>query len=270
VSCRLPIYVIHWNAPDWCVETVEALLASTTVQPDVTVIDNASSCAVPTFPRGVTLECLRKNIGYSGGANRALELFRRRTEPFCCITSHDVHVSPDALELCVRFADGHPDYGILGLNGEGLSGGLVHDQDWISGTFLFLRRACVSTVGDFDQTYGSYVEDIDYCHRARAAGWKVGIVVSARATSQGSVDGRSALILTRANLTLLAAKEGRRRVVVVRVMGMVLRSITNPCEEWPGSLLLTIRKLVFWGVRHWIGPRPRCGNGFRERSKAAE
>ena len=261
--------MIHWNAPDWCVETVEALLASTTVQPDVTVIDNASSCAMPTFPKGVTLERLPKNIGYSGGANHALKLFRRRTESFCCITSHDVHVSPDALELCVRFADSHPDYGILGLNGEGLSGELVHDQDWISGTLLFLRRTCISSVGDFDQTYGSYVEDIDYCHRAGAGGWKLGIVVSARATSHGSVDGRSALILTRANLTLLAAKEGEYRAVAARVVGMGLRSITNPGEEWPRSLLVTIKQLILWRGGHLIGPRLRRWQRFRERAEAA-
>ena len=175
MSCRLPIYVIHWNAPDWCVETVEALLASTTVQPDVTVVDNAelmpdADVTQRSDPRTPSEERRLFEVAQT----HALKLFRRRSESSCCITSHDVRVSPDALELCVRFADGHPDYGILGLNGEGLSGELVHDQDWISGTFLFLRRTCISSVGDFDQTYGSYVEDIDYCRRASAAGWKLG------------------------------------------------------------------------------------------------
>jgi GT2 family glycosyltransferase len=241
----LPIYVIHWNAPEWCAETVASLLASDRVEVDVTVIDNGSD-VVPNLPHSVAIDFLPKNIGFTGGANRALALFRVRSEPYCCITSHDLRIERSALRRVAAVASENPMYGILGLNGEGLTGSKVIAREWISGTFLFLRRECIDTVGEFDPLFGSYVEDIDYSHRALAAGWKVGIVRDAIATSHGSIVPEQAVRMTNANLTLLAAKEGKYVVASLRLLGMLRRSLTRPRDHWLVSSAYTVRQLARW------------------------
>jgi len=47
------------------------------------------------------------------------------------------------------------------------------DVDWVCGSFLLIRRACLEQVGPLDERFFAYDEDIDWCSRAREAGWKV-------------------------------------------------------------------------------------------------
>lgn len=46
--------------------------------------------------------------------------------------------------------------------------------DWVSGACLLARRAAWDALGGFDPRYFMYMEDVDLCWRARAAGWGVG------------------------------------------------------------------------------------------------
>lgn len=45
--------------------------------------------------------------------------------------------------------------------------------DWLSGCFLMARREAVEDVGGFDERFEKYFEDVDFCSRMAAAGWKV-------------------------------------------------------------------------------------------------
>ena len=47
------------------------------------------------------------------------------------------------------------------------------DVDWVCGSFLLMRRACLEQVGPLDDRFFIYDEDIDWCKRAWAGGWKV-------------------------------------------------------------------------------------------------
>ncbi len=45
--------------------------------------------------------------------------------------------------------------------------------DWLSGCFLFVRRAAIEDVGRFDEGFVKYFEDVDICMRMVRADWKV-------------------------------------------------------------------------------------------------
>src|SRR5262249_11766220 len=47
------------------------------------------------------------------------------------------------------------------------------DVDWVCGSFLLMRRECLSQVGELDERFFIYDEDVDWCMRAQRAGWKV-------------------------------------------------------------------------------------------------
>ncbi|HWA97144.1 MAG TPA: glycosyltransferase [Pirellulales bacterium] len=47
------------------------------------------------------------------------------------------------------------------------------DCQWVSGCFMFLRRETLEDVGLFDEGFGKYFEDVDYCLRVARAGWRV-------------------------------------------------------------------------------------------------
>jgi GT2 family glycosyltransferase len=45
--------------------------------------------------------------------------------------------------------------------------------DWLSGCFLMVRREAYQQIGGFDEGYGKYFEDVDFCLRMTRAGWSV-------------------------------------------------------------------------------------------------
>ena len=48
-----------------------------------------------------------------------------------------------------------------------------HEVDAVSGAFLLIRRAVVDQIGLLDEVFFIYGEDVDWCVRAKNAGWKV-------------------------------------------------------------------------------------------------
>lgn len=64
-----------------------------------------------------------------------------------------------------------------------MSGGLIDKKpktrfsgvDFVSGSLMFIKRKVIEKVGLMDESYFLYYEEVDYCFRARRAGFKVGI-----------------------------------------------------------------------------------------------
>ena len=122
---------------------------------------------------------------------------------------------PGAIDALVDFMDSHPDAGIAGsrlqdeygviqcsahkapsplgelegaarfgplsglLKTYAVSGPVVdqaHQCDWISGASFLVRRKVFDDVGLMDEGYFLYFEEVDFCQRARRAGWTVWFV----------------------------------------------------------------------------------------------
>ena len=54
--------------------------------------------------------------------------------------------------------------------------------DWVVGACMLVRLAAVSEVGAFDDSYFMYAEELDWCVRARRAGWQIWFEPAAVAT----------------------------------------------------------------------------------------
>jgi GT2 family glycosyltransferase len=57
--------------------------------------------------------------------------------------------------------------------GAAIRGNVEQDVDWVVGSFLLMRRACLDAIGPLDERFFIYDEDIDWCRRARTGGWKI-------------------------------------------------------------------------------------------------
>ncbi len=225
----LPVYLIHWNAPEWLASSVRSVLGSQGISVRLIIIDNGQKHGSPVrevIPNDVEIIRAEANRGFTGGANLALRDWASRfpTLSVALIGSHDLHVHPETLRALVEAARTHPEFGIVGpslrapfessggrwgktgayqvplIGGEGLI-----ERDWVSGTCMLLRRQCIDQLGGFDERFKSYCEDVDLGLRARAHGWKVGVFLEAQAWGLGSRR-RAAWTLIEANGVLLAAK----------------------------------------------------------------
>jgi len=54
------------------------------------------------------------------------------------------------------------------------------DVDWVVGAALLARREVLDTIGGFDEGFFMYSEELDWCKRAKAAGWRVVYLPSAK------------------------------------------------------------------------------------------
>jgi N-acetylglucosaminyl-diphospho-decaprenol L-rhamnosyltransferase len=51
--------------------------------------------------------------------------------------------------------------------------GSQRDAEFLVGAVLLIRREVVSEIGPFDTSFFMFNEEVDFCYRARAAGWRV-------------------------------------------------------------------------------------------------
>jgi GT2 family glycosyltransferase len=207
----LPVYLVHWNAHEWCASAVRSVLASDGIAVDVTVVDNGTAngtSLAAALPPTVRVLQSGGNVGYAGAANLALSDWRTRFPEgeLCVIGSHDLHVERTTLARLADDAARNPVFGVVspvltaphrcaggiwnGRHSYQVSpppGTRLVTRDWTSGTCLLVRRACVDDIGGFDERFGSYVEDVDFGLRANARGWAVVVDPSASAHGVGTV-----------------------------------------------------------------------------------
>ncbi len=49
----------------------------------------------------------------------------------------------------------------------------TRDVGWVGGAFMLIRREVIDRIGPLDEAFFFYGEDVEYCHRATRAGWKI-------------------------------------------------------------------------------------------------
>ena len=69
------------------------------------------------------------------------------------------HLAPPALERNYRMLDTRDED--------------IIEADWVQGSALMFRRAVYDAIGGLDEGYIMYSEELDYCRRAKSAGWGV-------------------------------------------------------------------------------------------------
>lgn len=136
----------------------------------------------------------RGKEGYAAGVNKGIrEALKDHAEQFIVanpdISLKGIHPA--------RFFEVSSEYDVWGyaMNQNGityygghldamrLSGGLSESSaaskfspvDFVSGSLCGFHKKVIDTIGLWDEGYGMYYEDVDFCHRARAAGFSVGI-----------------------------------------------------------------------------------------------
>jgi GT2 family glycosyltransferase len=204
--------LVNWNACEMTSAALSSIAACTSgITYEVFVTDNGSTrdASVQELPRrfpSLAFIPNAANLGFSVANNQGITRSRGR---YVLLLNNDTIQTENALGAAVRYMDGHPDVGGLGIlhrNADaerseqpsafgfprpwrevaalagvpfgGDYGGAVRssveqDVDWVCGSFLLMRRSCLDQIGALDERFFIYDEDIDWCRRAWNAGWKI-------------------------------------------------------------------------------------------------
>ena len=203
---------MNWNACETTAAALASIREHTRgIGYELIVVDNGTTRddSVRDLPRrfpSMIFIANPRNLGFSVANNQGIV---RATGRYVLLLNNDTVQTVDALTAAVRYMDAHQDVGALGIlhcNADAERSrqpsayrfprpwrellslvGLRHnpedaapaaldaetDVDWVCGSFLLIRRRCLDEIGPLDERFFIYDEDIDWCRRAWAAGWKV-------------------------------------------------------------------------------------------------
>ena len=219
-SCVTAI-VVNWKLKD---ETLRCLrsLAGLDFPCRIIVVDNGSgdgSAEYITrhFPQA-ELIALSSNVGFGSACNQAIA--RALEDTYCeyvFLLNNDTVIHPRALSELVSVAQAHPESAIFGpkvyyrdnpdtiwyagarrrwgvLAAADTGRGQVDrgqfnvlcEVDYVFGTAMLIRRNVFERIGLFDERFFLYLEDMDFCLRAQAAGFSLLFVPQAHVWHKGS------------------------------------------------------------------------------------
>jgi len=205
---RVVLLILTWNRRDDVLRCVASLSRLTYPNCLPVVIDNASADGTVAALRDgypdLTIIQNAHNLGYAGGNNVGLRWALEHAADYVLIINNDTEVTADMVTELVRVAESDATIGVVGCrnilmddptrlwgahgvltygpfvvrtDGEGMPDGprwqVVKEVDWVIGNGYLWRRAALERVGLLDESFFAYHEDVDWCLRARTAGFRV-------------------------------------------------------------------------------------------------
>ena len=156
----------------------------------------------------------------------------------------------------------------------------TQDVDWLVGACLCVRGRAASEVGLFDERFFLYSEELDWCHRFRAAGWRVVYLPAAEVVH---VEGASSrrdplardLAFQESKIRYVAKWRGPRAAALLRaylVAEYLARGLEESAKLALGSRVAERRarlRVIGGYLRHAVAG-PARGAGERGTGRAVE
>jgi GT2 family glycosyltransferase len=202
------IIVLNWNGEGYIAKCLDSLLEQTYPNYEVIVVDNGSSDGSVELLKGylprIKLTLNKENLGFAAGNNVAI---REATGEFIVLFNNDAVAHREWLERLIAGILTEPQADIAsgpiyfyepsdviwcaGVRIDMLTGvnwllGLYSrhfdpsdDFDYLAGCALLVRKRVFEEIGLIDERFFFYSEDVDFCLRAKRAGFALRLVPDA-------------------------------------------------------------------------------------------
>lgn len=201
--------VVTWNGGDTTRACVDSLRRSSGVERRIIVVDNASraderEALVREYggAADVELVLLDDNRHFAGGVNAGARRALEGDATHLLFLNNDTTLAPDCLRLLVEAERAHPEAGIVGpalldlapphrplslgeryaawslavprtlLKVRSRGDGTPYPVGGVMGSAILVTRECFQRVGPYREDLLVYYEEVDYCLRARALGYR--------------------------------------------------------------------------------------------------
>lgn len=204
---EVSIVIPTWNSSSITARCLQSISRTAGRSARVIVVDNASRDGIldviQQFSAELNIECVRndENLGFAKAVNRGIKMAPEESD--IILMNNDVIVTePFWIEQFQAAAYRDKSIGILGcrlIDGRGkflhagvelpsesywaieVGGGekdinqhrLSKEVEAVTFAVAYLKRKLIRAIGLLDETFFAYFEDVDYCIRARGAGFKV-------------------------------------------------------------------------------------------------
>ena len=211
--------ILNTNHRDDTLQCLASLEQSDYPNQRTLLLDNASTDGTVAAVKGrwpaVQVIELKENLGYAGNNNVGIEAAIAQGAEWVFVLNEDTWQAPDCISRLIAVGESDVKIGILGPMVYHASeptiiqsaGGRMdayyrewhmgrnepdqgqfhepHPVEWISGCGILVRRALIEQVGAIDARFFYYAEELEWCLRAREAGWKVVHVPEAKLWHKG-------------------------------------------------------------------------------------
>ncbi|MDA8282644.1 MAG: glycosyltransferase family 2 protein [Actinomycetota bacterium] len=276
MSAGVHLVIVHHDQPERCARSADAFARQDGIA-SMTVVDSGRRPPLG-LPAGAEVLGAGGNVGFGPGANLGLRRWLAAGEgEWVAVAPHDAVPEEGCVRRLLDAVEGRGDAGLVCAEfGEAFDvvpvvdkvmGGYYRpaprrtgwqDVDYPHGTLLLARRAMLDDVGLFDERYFAYCEEVDLALRARAAGWRVGMVWGAVVANGRLPDQRLAGYLQLRNTLLLVGEHfGRREVrarLILAAAGALARALREPARALPVGRLEA--RAIEDFLRHRFGPPP--------------
>jgi GT2 family glycosyltransferase len=211
VQPKVSIVILNWNGRKYLEQFLPSVIASTYINKEIIVADNASTDDSVNFVRlhfpQVKIILLDKNYGFASGYNEALKQVQ---SDYYVLLNSDVEVEINWIEPIINLMQNDASIGacqpkILTYSNRevfeyaGACGGWIDcfgypfargrifdlcEKDngqynsaeqifWASGAAMFVKANLFYELGGFDNYFFAHQEEIDFCWRLQLAGYNV-------------------------------------------------------------------------------------------------
>ena len=266
------IILINWNNASDTIDCLRSLTAVTYQNFEIVVVDNGSTDGSvqkikSNFP-DVPLLQTGENLGFVGGNNFVISHPQYQHYDGFLLLNNDTLVSPEFLTILVQSFQRDQEVGIIGPSiyyhdapetiwsaggkinwrtglttmmniGEknfGQMGSEPRQVDFVTGCALLIKRSVVNQIGFLDPRFFAYYEEIEWCVRARRAGFKVLHVPDSAIWHKISLVAREASPIVHYYMV-------RNRLLFLKLTGA-------KTSAWISTLVLDyLRTIVSWSVK---------------------
>lgn len=194
------IIIVNWNGGETIEKCIKSLKITSYPNYRIIVVDNASTDdsikKLKKINPKIEVIYLDKNYGCSPGRNVAISLLMKdkKMKYICLMDSDIITIQKNWLDVQINELEKKEDYGISGgklVFPDGRLQVLVrknrksfkekdrNQYNFVTETFavwgacMIIKRRVIETIGFLDENFFYGPDDVDYCYRAKNAGFKI-------------------------------------------------------------------------------------------------
>jgi len=205
---KVYIIILNWNRLNDTIECIESINKLRYENYEIIVVDNGSKEISPDIIkdkyRDIILIKNKENLGFAEGNNVGIRFALSKDADYIWLLNNDTVVDQNALTSMVETGENVPECGILGSKiyyydkpgiiwfagatiswTEAVSNHIgqnqidhaeydsIREMERVTGCSMLVKREVCERIGLMDEKLFLYAEELDWCVRARMAGYKI-------------------------------------------------------------------------------------------------